>query len=169
MTLLVKVAVKDDFSALLAMKSDPEAIKWSGFSAAPDPTNRTWFDAMLSDPNRRVFIGFIDQEPVAYAQFKREADTDRFGISYGVAENHRGRGYGAEVLKKAMEQMTAATGGQGRGYEAWIADDNIASQKAAKNAGLSQRPERREDTFRYPTECKKTMQLWVKECGRSGK
>jgi RimJ/RimL family protein N-acetyltransferase len=165
----VKVAVKEDFCALRAMKSDHEAIRWSGFSAAPDPKNRTWFDEMLSDPNKRVFIGFIDQEPVAYAQFTWEDDTDRFGISYGVAENHRERGHGAEVLKKAMEQMTAETGGRGRGYEAWIAEDNIASKKAVKNAGFSQRPAVREDTFHYPTECKKTMQLWVKECGRSGK
>jgi RimJ/RimL family protein N-acetyltransferase len=169
MTLLVKVAVRENFSALRAMKSDPEAIKWSGFSAAPDPKNRTWFDEMLSDPNQRVFIGFIGQEPVAYAQFRWEDGTDRFGISYGVAKDYRRRGLGAEVLKKAMEQMTATTGAQGRGYEAWIAKDNTASQKAAKNAGFSQRPEEREDTFLSPIECKKTMQLWVKECGRSEK
>jgi RimJ/RimL family protein N-acetyltransferase len=105
---------------------------------------------LLSGPNKRIFIGLIGQERVAYAQFKWEDDTNRFGISYGVAENHRGCGYGAEVSNKAMDQMTAATGGRGRGYEAWIAEDNIASQKAAKNAGFSQRPEVREDTFLYP-------------------
>jgi hypothetical protein len=49
-TLLVKVAVEEDFSALLAMKSDPEAIKWSGFSAAPDPKNRMWFDEIAFRP-----------------------------------------------------------------------------------------------------------------------
>src|SRR5262249_39389122 len=91
-TLLVKVAVKEDFYALLAMKSDPEAIKWSGFCTAPDPENREWFEKMLSDANRRVFIGFIDEEPIAYVQFKWEDDTERFGISYGVAKNHRGHG-----------------------------------------------------------------------------
>src|SRR5262249_38074543 len=117
--LLVRQAVADDFAAMLAMKSDAEAIQWSGFASAPDNHRfREWFLSSLKDPKRLMFIGIVDSDLAGYAQFLRSSEAHVFEISYGIALAHRGRGLAAELLLASMEQVPTSDAIKPR-FHAW--------------------------------------------------
>ena len=65
----------DDFDAFLALKSQKDAVKWSGFETAPDPDRfrQYYIEKVLNNPKTHVlFICDADEEGcpiVAYNQY----------------------------------------------------------------------------------------------------
>ena len=159
--LIVRPSGPHDFEAMLAMKSDPEDIKWSGFAGAPTRENlKAWFDRKLADPTNRLFVGYVNDDAAAYAHFHRDSDKDRFDMSYGVAPRHRGRGLATELLIETTSQMTKS-GNVNPGYQAWIAVGNIGSEKAAELARFFATAQEKDQEFLYPERRTDKMRLWI--------
>jgi RimJ/RimL family protein N-acetyltransferase len=159
--LLVRRVTQDDFDALLAMKSDPEDIKWSGFASPPNPKKfRDWFTGHLDDPKRLMLMGLIDGDPAGYAHFLREADSVLYDISYGIAPAHRGKGLGTELLIESTQQLIA-TGMPSPAFQTWVAVTNIGSNKACAKAGFVDSGQVKDQEFLYPERRIEQMRLWV--------
>ncbi len=66
----------------------PNPVSW--------PTHRTWFEAVLSDPNRHVLIGDAGGESVGVLRF--DVMEDEATASIYLTAHGRGRGIGPELL-----------------------------------------------------------------------
>ena len=146
-----------DFSDYLAMKSDPEDVKWSGFSSAPDTGRfRELFEGWLADPRR---IMFIARAPDVVGYYVINISGEDADTSYGVAAAHRGHGYGTLMNIRAAEW--ARQNLAGLRLTSWIAEDNEPSIKGVIGAGFKASSETKVKPFFLPRPHIKTMRLYL--------
>jgi RimJ/RimL family protein N-acetyltransferase len=155
----IRAARVSDFEALLAMKSDPEEVRWSGFAGAPDPQQfRRWFDQALVDPDRVMFTGIVDEIIRGYVHFRRLGPTT-FGVSTGVVRGFRAMGIGTRLRRQGIEDLrTKFPEAQ---IEAWLAENNIASQRSWAKMGFQPTEIMRPHQFLCPARTE-IMRRWVK-------
>jgi L-amino acid N-acyltransferase YncA len=101
----------------------PGSISWS--------THRAWFEAVLSDPNRRLLIGEADGAPVGVLRF--DVTEDEATASVFLTPQGRGRGIGLELLMQGQIWLRSNASHVVR-IKAEICSSNAASIEAFKAA-----------------------------------
>lgn len=112
MLYLYRVSKIEDFDFFLKLKSQKDAIKWSGFSEAPNPDifKQYFIDNILNNPNSYVYYLKDDSDniPMGYIQFNSESDTVVEGRGTNILKCYQGCGLLDEMTKlmfaKAKEE-----------------------------------------------------------------
>ena len=120
----------DQFDAFLALKSQKDAIKWSGFETAPDPEKfkQYYIEKVLNNPQTHVlFLCDADVEGcpiVAYTQY-----DDVSNIEVNIRGTVIKKSYQGTDARGALNKLTADhhhIKGH-KLYVTWISEKNIAS------------------------------------------
>ena len=102
--LLLRLATIDDARRLREWRNDPDTRRWSFSSARINVgEHERWLVATISDPDRRLFIGECEGDPIGQAR----VDRLRRGvgeISVGLDPSFRGRGLGAALITLASDR-----------------------------------------------------------------
>jgi RimJ/RimL family protein N-acetyltransferase len=102
--LILRAATIDDAGRLLEWRNDPETRRWS-FSSDPIAPNEheRWLTATISDPERSLYIGELEGNPIGQARIDRlHAGVGE--ISVGLDRAFRGRGLGAALIALASDR-----------------------------------------------------------------
>ena len=106
-----RTARRDELAAIVALIADDglgRARELAG--GAPDPAYRVAFDAIAADPNQRMAVAVLAGEIIGYIQISFIPGLSRRGAWRGQLESvrigsiHRGRGFGAQFFRWAIEQ-----------------------------------------------------------------
>jgi len=155
----VRLTTCDDFEVLLAIKSDPEEVRWSGFAGPPNRENfRKWFNNALADSDRLMFTGLINRSVAGYIHFHR-VSPHRFGVSTGVAARLRGKGHGTTIRSLAIERFYVAF--PDTEIEVWLAEGNVASQRSWAKMGYHPTEITKCHEFLCPARVE-TMRRWIR-------
>jgi RimJ/RimL family protein N-acetyltransferase len=133
--ILFRAATSWDSGMLYEWRNDPETRANSRDTAHVDATaHARWFRRSQMNPDRMICIAETGMAgvPVAVIRLDRRADNS-FELSWTVAPEHRGKGYGTEVLKRFIAELPRPV----RLY-AEIKPSNLASLKMAERAGMQQ-------------------------------
>ncbi len=95
--------------------------------------HRSWFNRVVSDPDRRLLIGEIDGEAAGVLRFDR--DDVRATISVYLVPDHYGRGIGARLIEAGCSWVAHNWPEVGT-IEAVIMADNLPSVSAFSKAGF---------------------------------
>lgn len=92
------------------------------------PEHIMWFSKSLAMLDRKIFIAENNKEPVGTVRF--DYYNDSVELSWTIAPEHRGKGYGAAMLKAAIAKEPT------KDIYATIKPENHASAKIAKASGF---------------------------------
>lgn len=128
----------DDFEAFLALKSQKDAIKWSGFETAPDPVKfkQYYIDKILNNPITHViFLCDADAEgcPIAgYNQYDDVAEGEIEIRGTVIKKNYQG----TDARAAFNDLLTAHHQELGHVKRiTWISEKNKASEMNAVSVG----------------------------------
>lgn len=130
------VASEEDFQIYLRIKSDDEAVKFSGFSSAPDPVKfRSVFERIMND-NKQHLLYLCDAEnDGAVAATFHYCENDEVtveGLGYNVFPEYRGLSLGGLMMRLANEKCAA----EGFKYRlSYVAESNIPSIRNLEKSG----------------------------------
>lgn len=130
------VASEEDFLIYLHIKSDAEAVRFSGFTTAPDPERfHKVYDDILNDSKRHLLY-LCDKEnnnAVAATFHYRENDEETVeGLGYNVFPEYRGMSIGGLMMKLVNEKCAS----EGFKYRlSYVAENNIPSIKNLEKSG----------------------------------
>lgn len=136
--MILKLATTEDFDSFYKLKSDESNIFWTGWNDKPDYDNlkiffnNTTIDNVKEKKDRRIYIAFDNNIAIGYAYIDY-VDENMFSLSIGIHSDFHGKGYGKELVKLSIQE------GLKLGYknmEAYIREDNIASQKCCEYNGV---------------------------------
>ena len=134
-----------DVYLLWVWRTDPLTRRMSSHTAdIPFAAHARWFAAVLADAQRQMWIAEVDRVPVGTVRV--DARREGHDLSWTVAPEARGRGYGA-----AMVHAVAA--GVPGPLRALIKRENAASQRIAHRIGLR------------PLDLEAPLQTWVSPSG----
>ena len=120
----LRPATMDDAETLLAWRNDPLTRAMSQSLAIVELSSHlAWMDQRLSRVDPGLYIAEDGEELVGTVRI----DGDE--ISYTVAPEHRGKGVSTVMLVEARQKFGSK--------RARIKRDNLASRRAAENAGHS--------------------------------
>lgn len=102
--LTLRDANANDTKTVFEWRNDPWIIaKGSLNKTVSWEEHSNWFNGMLSDPDRHMFIIEIDGSPAGQCRFIRDGNAAE--ISVYVMKNHIGQGYGSAAITKACQQI----------------------------------------------------------------
>jgi RimJ/RimL family protein N-acetyltransferase len=128
--LRLRPATAADAALLLEWRNDETTRHASHNTAAVTPEDHArWFDALLRNPSRRLFIAEDHGEPVGSVRADRDPDGACHELSWTVAPSARGRGVGVRMVQLLLAEVS----GQVR---AEVKPGNPASVRIAEAAGL---------------------------------
>ncbi len=131
----VRPICADDCRLLLTWRNHPETRRWCFDDQVIDPAaHEAWFRGLLGDP-RRVGLMLIDDGlAVAHIRFDPGHQPGHLTVSIMTAPEHRGKGYGRELLGQALhhEEVTR----RAVMVRAETFEDNPASMNLFKGAGF---------------------------------
>lgn len=108
MLYLYRVNCIEDFDFFLNLKSQKDAIKWSGFDSAPDPISfkQYFIDKILNDSNAYVYYLKDDKDdiPMGYIQFNKETDEIVEGRGTNILKPYQGCGLLEEMTQLMFEE-----------------------------------------------------------------
>lgn len=128
----------DDFEPFLALKSQKDAVKWSGFETAPDPVKfkQYFIEKILNSPNTHVFFlcdkDIEDCPVVGYRQYDQMADKTIEIRGTTIKKNYQGTD-ALEALNELLNRHYMERGY--RVFITWISEKNKASEINAINGG----------------------------------
>lgn len=123
-----------DALTLLAWRNEPTARQASFDSAeVQNADHRRWLAQRLADPGCRMWIAMMGENPIGQVRVEQH-EPGKAEISFGVAPEHRGRGYATEMLHEAERQVAAE--GFASELVARVKPDNAASLAALSGAGF---------------------------------
>jgi RimJ/RimL family protein N-acetyltransferase len=128
--LSLRPAVPSDCLLIFEWANDPTS---RANSFAPDPipwaTHCAWFERILSDPSRQLYVVSSSDVPIGQVRFepsgRREAE-----IALSLAPGWRGRGLAVEVIRLATARADADL------VHAYVKPDNDRSRRAFLGAGF---------------------------------
>lgn len=109
MLYLYRVSQLEDFEFLLELKSQKDAIKWSGFSTAPNRENflRYFQERVLGNPN--VFMYYLkdttDEIPMGYIQFDKVTEAEAEGRGTNILKKYQGCGLLEEMTQLMFQEL----------------------------------------------------------------
>lgn len=132
-------ATIDDAKMLFDWRNDIETRKQSiNVDEVPWENHILWLEKSLKNPNRKLMIAMIGDEPVGTVRL--DIDEDCYAeISWTVAPRARGRGIGTKMVNTAVLYFN-------RHLKAQIKPGNIASMKLAESAGFEKKMENQDMT-----------------------
>lgn len=108
MLYLYRVNSIDDFDFFLKLKSQKDAIKWSGFDSAPDPLafKRYFIEKILNDKNAYVYYLKDDKDdiPMGYIQFNKDNNEVVEGRGTNILKPYQGCGLLEEMTQLMFEE-----------------------------------------------------------------
>lgn len=130
------VASDEDFQIYLRIKSDAEAVKFSGFSSAPDPVKfRTVFDRIMNDNKQHLLYLCDSENNDAVAASFHYCENDEVtveGLGYNVFPEYRGLSLGGLMMKLVNERCAS----EGFKYRlSYVAENNIPSIRNLEKSG----------------------------------
>ncbi len=143
---MMKEAQNDNLSVRLAEAGDAEllwhwandkSVRERSFNQEPIPweSHLEWFSRRLASPDTKFYLLLEDGEPVGQIRYDRDADGQAAEISFSIAKENRGRGFGIKVLRLTAER--AARDLSCREIVGFVIEDNEASSKAFLRAGFT--------------------------------
>lgn len=123
----------EDFDEYYKLKSDENNIYWTGWSNKPNYENIKKFyidtiNSLKTIKDRRIYLAYEDEKIVGYI-YLDYVDDDTFALSPAISSDCQGKGYGKQIINLGIKE------GLKLGFknmEAYIREDNIASQKCFK-------------------------------------
>lgn len=105
----IRKAQTEDSSLLFQWVNDPEARK-TAINQEPITlkTHIAWFEGLLNDVNRYLYIIHLDSKPIGQVRFDKQEDG--YVLSYSLDSNYRGRGFGEVLIRKAVKTLTNQLG-----------------------------------------------------------
>lgn len=88
--------------------------------------HQQWFENCMLDTDVDIYIYYIDDEPVGQIRLNYNDETGV--ISYSIAKNFRGQGYGTILLKLIEAELVSARPNI-KFLSGSVKPDNIASQR----------------------------------------
>lgn len=127
----IREATINDATVLFDWANDPETRK-NSFNSGPIEWNHHihWFKKKLDDAKSKIYILQYNEMTVGVVRFEIN-ETTIIGVT--VAPDHRGMGFGAEILKTACNTFW---GNNTDSILAYIKKGNIASQHVFEKAGF---------------------------------
>ncbi len=125
------------FYDYLRLKSDPEAIKWSGFATAPDAVKLKKHFESLVISDRRIFFLQNGGETVGYCQISLSEDEQYEIDGYSILSDFGGKGYGSRMIDAVIRELDRE---KPRDVVAWVSEKNISSLRCLEKCGFSQLP-----------------------------
>ena len=128
----------DDFEAFLALKSQKDAIKWSGFEKAPDPVRfkRYFIERVLNNPATHMFFlcdQSVEGNPVVgYRQYDQLSDREIDIRGTTIKKSYQGTD-ALDALNTLLNDHYKDMGY--KKFYAWISEKNRASEMNAINGG----------------------------------
>jgi RimJ/RimL family protein N-acetyltransferase len=106
MNLFLRDVLKEDSEMLLRWRNDPETLRNSVNAAEVSPDEHArWFAEMLAVWPQRVLIAEIDGVSVAVVHLDWSEQGDSCDLSFAVAPEYRGKGYGFAIVEHAVQRM----------------------------------------------------------------
>jgi len=131
--LIIRKAECRDIGFLYDLRNEQSVREASWNSNVVDcDTHFMWFDSVLKNPNRTLYILDVDGVPVG--QVRYDTDEDNAEVSISIASKFHGKGYATEGLKKSVEAFFLKTP-EVKTIFAHIKPSNLASIKAFTKAG----------------------------------
>jgi RimJ/RimL family protein N-acetyltransferase len=130
--IVVRRVDERDSDDLLAWRNDEKTRQSSKNTAeVPLADHLRWFAASLSNPDRLMFVGLLDENKIGTVRFDRKPNTtNSFTASVTVNPAFRGQGHGKQLLGAAIEEIAPCA------LEAEIRDGNEASRKIFEACGF---------------------------------
>ena len=132
----LELAKIEDFDEYYKLKSDESNIYWTGWSSKPDYDNlKKFFNKTITNiktnKDRKIYLAYEDNKAVGYIYIDY-VDDDTFALSPAISSEFQGKGYGKQIVGLGIKE------GLNLGFknmEAYIREDNIASQKCFEYNG----------------------------------
>jgi RimJ/RimL family protein N-acetyltransferase len=129
--MILREATFNDWKTLLDWRNDPST-RENSFTTGEisESTHKQWFTDSLSNEKRKIYILETNLTPVGSIR-SDVLDTDKYILSWSIAPNQRGKGYGTKILEIYLQ-------GKKGEFVAEIKSENIASIKMVMNNGFEQ-------------------------------
>jgi RimJ/RimL family protein N-acetyltransferase len=129
--MILREATFNDWKTLLDWRNDPST-RENSFTTEEisESTHKQWFTDSLSNEKRKIYILETNFIPVGSIR-SDVLDTDKYILSWSIAPNQRGKGYGTKILEIYLQ-------GKKGEFVAEIKSENIASIKMVMNNGFEQ-------------------------------
>lgn len=133
--LLAKIENYDEYYKI---KSDENNIYWTGWSNKPNYDNlKNFFVDTISNlitiKDRRIYLAYENNTVIGYIYIDY-IDDETFALSPAISSEFQGKGYGKQIIGLGIKE------GLKLGFknmEAYIREDNIASQKCFEYNGAN--------------------------------
>ena len=134
-TMELRAATREDAAVIYAWATDA-GTRAASFDSAPLDWSKhvSWLESVLQDPNRVLWIGMVDGEPVGSIRF--DISGGRANVSIQIAPEHRGQGLGTALMTHGSRLLS----GTGVPIDAHIKADNVESIAACLRAGYKPAP-----------------------------
>ena len=145
---LIKAAICH-YEDYYAIRSEKKNLFWTGYLNPPQYDSfKTWYQNRLNDPDRDLFIMYVDN--ICVGALHIDFYRDYAAIGYSVKEAFEGKGYATSLVREAIDlsfQKKIDCPDLSK-VIAWISSENRASVKVVEKNG-----------FRQSTICEKRMRF----------
>lgn len=125
-----------DCELIFRWANDEETRRWSFVTESiPWETHVKWYQDSLERQDRQMLVGYHLGIPIGL--LRMDFSEDRAILSYNIARESRGRGYGKELIR-AGESWIMEKISQVRILEANVKSENIPSRRLLKENGFTE-------------------------------
>lgn len=136
MKYLRRVSEMTDFDEYFDIKSDPNAILWSGFATAPDKEKlKLHFQKLITNENVYLFF-LVDRETnevVGYDQMVKINENTVESAGHSIKTQYARQGFGNLLLRLVVAKAKEL---QFKSIIGWISENNIGSIRNFINSGF---------------------------------
>ncbi len=106
MTLNLRPAIPADLLLIFSWSNDP-LTRQNSFSQKPISIEEhtVWFNRLLENPLRKLYILTVDGVDAGQVRLDFSVDGTRAEISYSIAPEFRGRGFGKKIIELAIGKV----------------------------------------------------------------
>lgn len=133
MDIKLRPVIEGDCDLLFTWVND-ESVRQNAFNTSKISyeEHKKWFKSKLNSNSSIVYICYLEEKPMG--QIRIDIEGNAGVISYSIAREFRGKGYGTEVLKKVVDIIKADNVKVGE-LIGKVKHSNIPSQRAFEKAG----------------------------------
>ena len=132
----LELAKLEEFDDFFSLKSDKSNVTWTGWSKEPNYDNLKDFYTKVVNNNktltdRKIYLAHEGNNLIGYVYIDY-VDDSTFHLSPAIYSDYQGKGYGKKIIELGINE------GLKLGFknmEAYIREDNIASQKCFEANG----------------------------------